>query len=78
MLKSDLLRCIKKISDLLAKMVTCSKKFCLSSMIIGHYYYSSFSFECCVVFEAFHEECDVTQFNQHNLNSSFSIELLIN
>ena len=30
------------------------------------------------IFEALHEECDVTQFNQLNLNSSFSIWLLIN
>ena len=28
------------------------------------------------IFEASHEECDVTQFNQLNLNSSFSIWLL--
>ena len=30
------------------------------------------------IFEASHEECDVTQSNQLNLNSSFSIWLLIN
>ena len=30
------------------------------------------------IFEAFHEECYVTQFNQLNLNSSFSIWLLTN
>ena len=36
--KLDLLRCIKKVSNLLAKMVTYSKKFCGSVMIIGHYY----------------------------------------
>ena len=30
------------------------------------------------IFEASHEECDVTQFSQLNLNSSFSFWLLIN
>ena len=59
--KLDLLRCIKKVSNLLAKMVTYSKKFCGSVMIIGHYY------NVIHLFEASHEECDITEFNQLDL-----------
>ena len=46
MLKSDLLRCIKKNSSLPAKRVTYSKKFCWSSMIIGQNYNPPVYFEC--------------------------------
>ena len=51
-------------------MVTYSKKFCWSSMIIRHYYNHLFLLNV-FIFEASHEECDMTQFSQLNLNSSF-------
>ena len=51
----------QKISSLPAKMVTYSKKFCWSSMFLLNVFN----------FEASHKECDVTQFCQLNLNSSF-------
>ena len=60
----------QKISSLPAKMVTYSKKFCCSSMIIGHYYHPPVFFNVFIC-EAFHGECDVTQFIQLNLDSSF-------
>ena len=78
-LKTDLLRCFfKKYCSLLAQIVTYSKKFCWSYMIIGHDYIHLFVLKLFIL-EA--EECDVTQFNQLNLNSSFShlaINSLIN
>ena len=46
-------------------------------MIIGHYYIHLFVLDV-FIFEASYEECNVTQFDQLNLNSSFSIGLLIN
>ena len=73
-LKVRLIVVLKKRS-LPANIVTYSKKFCWSSMIIGHYYIHLFALELFIL-EA--EECNVTQFNQINLNSSFSIGLLIN
>ena len=51
------------------------KSFFWSSMIIAHYYIHLFALELFILET---EECDVTQFNQINLNSSFSIGLLIN
>ena len=44
-------------------------------MIIGHYYIHLFALELFIL-EV--DECDVTQFNQINLDSSFSTGLLIN
>ena len=73
------MRCfLKKYCSLLAKIVTYSKKFCWSYMIIGHDYIHLFVLK---LFISKAEECDVTQFNQLNLNSSFShlaINSLIN
>ena len=54
-----------------AKLLHTQKK---SSMIIGHYYVHLFVFK---LFISEAEECDVTQFNQINLNSYFCIGLLI-
>ena len=53
---------------------TQKERFCWSSMIIGHYYVHLFVFK---LFISEFEECDVTQFNQINLNSYFCIGLLI-
>ena len=44
-------------------------------MIIGHYYIHLFALELFIL-EV--DECDVTQFNQINVDSSFSTGLLIN
>ena len=40
-------------------------------MIIGHYYYNHVNVLNFFIFEASHEEFDVTQFSQLNLNSIF-------
>ena len=59
---------LKKCS-LPAKIVTYSKRFCWSSMIIGHYHIHLLVLKLFILET---EECDVTQFNHLNLNSSFS------
>ena len=41
-------------------MVTYSKKLCWSSLIIGYYYHPPVCLNV-FVFEASHEECDVTE-----------------
>ena len=59
---------LKKCS-LSTKIVAYSEKFCWSSMLIDHYYIHLFVLK---VFILKADECDVTQFNQLGLNSSFS------
>ena len=54
--------------SLLTKIVTYSKKFCWSSMLTGHYYIHLFVLKHFILKA---EECDVNQFNQLGLNSSF-------
>ena len=77
-LKSDLLRCIKRICSLSAKMATYSKTFCWSSMIIGHYYIPRVCFEYSFLWSfSWRMWCYSIQ-SSLNLNSSFSIRLLIN
>ena len=49
---------------------------CWLSLIIGNYYNIPVGSNV-FIFEASHEECYITQFNQLNLNSCFSIWLLI-
>ena len=49
---------------------------CWLSLIIGNYYNIPVGSNV-FIFEASHEECYITQFNQLNLNSCFSILLLI-
>ena len=59
-------------------MITYSKKIWFSVMITGHCYNPPVSFECFNLQSLSWRNMMFTQFNQLNLNSSFSIGLLIN
>ena len=67
--KSDLLQCFLKNCNLPVKIVTYSEKFCWSSVLIGHCYIHLFVLKRFILKT---EECNVAQFNQLSLNSSFS------
>ena len=67
--KSQIYCGVSKRCSLPVKIVTYPKIFCSSSMIIGHYHIHLLVLKLFIL-EA--EECDVTHFNQFDLNSSFS------